>query len=117
MVEGAVQVAVFALSTLAADLVVLPLDMVVAEGARIHVHCIPAWRPILQCITCTSVAVTSFQDVQHPTLVVKAICACHTCCMLVILDRQQTACYSPPVASAAAHICLFRTHVKLGLIT
>lgn len=48
MLEGSVQVAVFALGALAADLVVLTLDMVVAEGAGRDVHCIPAGGAILQ---------------------------------------------------------------------
>ncbi len=47
MLEGSVQVAVFALGALAADLVVLALNMVVAEGAGRDVHCIPAGGAIL----------------------------------------------------------------------
>lgn len=48
MMEGSVQVAVLALGALAADLVVLALDMVVAEGAGADVHCIPARGAVLQ---------------------------------------------------------------------
>ncbi len=51
MVKGSVQVAVLALAALAADLVVLPLDMVVTEGACIDVHSIPARSAILHCMT------------------------------------------------------------------
>ena len=43
------QMAVFAFTALAADLVVLALDMVVAKGACIDVHSILAGHPILQC--------------------------------------------------------------------
>ena len=41
------QVAVFALAALASDLVVLTLDVVVAEGAGVDVHRIAAGVPIL----------------------------------------------------------------------
>ena len=51
MVKGSVQVAVLALAALAADLVVLPLDMVVTEGTCIDVHSIPAGSAILHCMT------------------------------------------------------------------
>lgn len=53
MVEGSVQAAVLALSALAADLVVLALHVVVAEGAGIDVYCIPAWGAILHAHTHT----------------------------------------------------------------
>ena len=51
MVEGTMQVAVLALTALAAYLVVLPLDVVVTEGTGIDVDCILAGCPILRCMT------------------------------------------------------------------
>ena len=50
-VKGSVQVAVLAFAALAANLVVLPLDMVVTEGACIDVHSIPAGSAILHGMT------------------------------------------------------------------
>lgn len=51
MVKGSVQAAVLALAALAADLVVLPLDMVVTEGTRMDVHSVLAGSAILHCMT------------------------------------------------------------------
>ncbi len=74
MVKGSVQVAVLALAALGADLVVLPLDMVVTEGACIDVHSVLAGsailhgmtpvRPCLQLLTKFALSHSSMQDRQ-----------------------------------------------------
>lgn len=66
MVEGSVQAAVFALSALAADLVVLALHVVVAEGTGTDVYCIPAWGAILHAHTDTAFLLPVKQQ-QHLT--------------------------------------------------